>query len=175
MKNVKGIKRVFVGNIPYDYDDKSIKDILSLVGPVQELDIKFDETTKKSRGFGFCYYFDEDVARSALRNLNNIDYKGRQLRVNIQDHDRGNIMINEDIFKANKDISYLKKENEGFNMNNVLKNMSDEQKLCFLYTCRTLMLKSPNEFNKLLENQDIDMLDAIIELQNSFLDKHDRR
>ena len=49
-------KSLFVGNIPYDYDEESLKETLSLVGPVKFFEIKSDEKTKKPKGYGFCEY-----------------------------------------------------------------------------------------------------------------------
>ena len=34
-------KSIFVGNIPYEYDEKSLKETLSLVGPAKALNIKY--------------------------------------------------------------------------------------------------------------------------------------
>ena len=49
-------KSLFVGNIPYDFDLKSLEDTLSLVGPVKNFEIKQDDKTHKPKGYGFCEY-----------------------------------------------------------------------------------------------------------------------
>lgn len=170
-------KCIFVGNIPYDYDEKSLNDTLSIVGPVKHFNIKNDETTKKSKGYGFCEYTDAEVAASALRNLKNIDYNGRQLRINIQEHDKSSMVLTEDMFKASKEISYIKgNDNSEVNFSSTLKNLTDEQKLIIIYSIKTLSqsTKLHKIFLSLLENQNENILNSIIELQNSFIDKYNK-
>jgi cleavage stimulation factor subunit 2 len=99
---------IFVGNIPYDYDDQSLIETLSMVGPINNFRIVFDELTGKSKGYGFCEYRDAETAASALRNLKSIDYNGRQLRINVAENDKTGINLTEDMIRAGKDISYIK-------------------------------------------------------------------
>ena len=40
-----------------------------------------DRETGKPKGYGFCEYRDAQTAESAVRNLNAVDFHGRQLRV----------------------------------------------------------------------------------------------
>ena len=169
-------KSLFVGNIPYDFDLKSLKDTLSLVGPVKNFEIKQDDKTNKPKGYGFCEYVNSEIAASALRNLKNQDYKGRQLRINLQDKDKP-LMPNEDIWKARNDISYIKNNQTGDdNMSNTLMSLSDEQKLLLIYTINVLNMRTGNDgnndFDRLLKNQNEEILDAIINLQNSMIEKY---
>ncbi len=78
---MRGPNCVFVGSIPFDTTEQQLIDIFSQVGPVQLFKIVFDKETGKPRGFGFCEYFDAETAKSAIRNLNNYDLRGRLLRV----------------------------------------------------------------------------------------------
>ncbi|CAG8750743.1 23421_t:CDS:2, partial [Dentiscutata erythropus] len=41
----------------------------------------------RPRGYGFCEYHDAETAASAVRNLNNVEVGGRQLRVDYADGD----------------------------------------------------------------------------------------
>ena len=108
-------KSLFVGNIPYDYDEESLKETLSLVGPVKFFEIKSDEKTKKPKGYGFCEYVNAEIAASALRNLENQDYKGRQLRINLQAIDKNKpLKPNEDLWKAKNDIKNSQSGDENF-------------------------------------------------------------
>lgn len=162
-------KCIFVGNIPYDYDEKGLNETLSLVGPVKSFNIKYDDETKKSKGYGFCEYTDPEIASSALRNLKSVNYKGRTLRINIQDKEKSTA-IAENIYKAGKDIIYVRNnENENINLSNVLKNMSDEQKYFVLVTMMNVMNKNEKNFKENLKSQSDEVLDAILELQNSFI------
>lgn len=91
---------VFVGNIPYGrssfesgygyfpinqgsigLSEEQINEILSSVGPVRNLRLVFDQDTGKAKGYGFAEFADTDAAASAVRNLNNYEVMGRELRV----------------------------------------------------------------------------------------------
>jgi len=50
----------------------------------------FDQKTGKPRGYGFCEYHDVETAKSAIRNLNDRDLNGRQLRVDFADNNDSN-------------------------------------------------------------------------------------
>lgn len=50
-----------------------------------------DRETGKPKGFGFCEYGDAETAQSAIRNLNNVDFHGRNLRVDYADDDKATI------------------------------------------------------------------------------------
>jgi RNA recognition motif-containing protein len=99
---------VFIGNIPCtliysyynsfssgsthardtdDYSETQVIDIFKTVGPVLSFRMVFDRETGKPKGFGFCTYPDPQTAASAVRNLNNYDVGGRQLRVDFADMD----------------------------------------------------------------------------------------
>eukprot|EP00036_Acanthoecidae_sp_10tr_P010076 CAMPEP_0182920224 /NCGR_PEP_ID=MMETSP0105_2-20130417/3299_1 /TAXON_ID=81532 ORGANISM="Acanthoeca-like sp., Strain 10tr" /NCGR_SAMPLE_ID=MMETSP0105_2 /ASSEMBLY_ACC=CAM_ASM_000205 /LENGTH=221 /DNA_ID=CAMNT_0025057575 /DNA_START=31 /DNA_END=693 /DNA_ORIENTATION=- len=72
---------VFVGNIPYDATEEQLKPIFSKVGEVVSFRLIYDVQTNKAKGFGFAEYRDPATAASAIRNLNNVEFAGRQLRV----------------------------------------------------------------------------------------------
>ena len=58
-------------------------------------------------------------------------------------------------------------------MRNTLMSLSDEQKLLLIYTINVLNMRrgndGNNDFDRLLENQNEEILDAIINLQNSMI------
>jgi cleavage stimulation factor subunit 2 len=72
---------VFVGNIPYDATEEGLRDIFGQAGPIVQFQIVMDRETGSIKGFGFCEYRDSETALSAMRNLNNVQYNGRSLRV----------------------------------------------------------------------------------------------
>ncbi|KTW29831.1 hypothetical protein T552_01035 [Pneumocystis carinii B80] len=80
-------KVVFVGNIPYDISEEQLKDIFRQIGPIHRFRLVFDKETNKPKGYGFCEYPDIATASAAVRNLNNHDINGRQLRVDFAESD----------------------------------------------------------------------------------------
>eukprot|EP00406_Dinophysis_acuminata_P055919 CAMPEP_0179297712 /NCGR_PEP_ID=MMETSP0797-20121207/45611_1 /TAXON_ID=47934 /ORGANISM="Dinophysis acuminata, Strain DAEP01" /LENGTH=117 /DNA_ID=CAMNT_0021007061 /DNA_START=44 /DNA_END=393 /DNA_ORIENTATION=- len=77
---------VFIGNIPYDAQEDDLKSIFSRVGSVDSLRLVYDKDTKQPKGYGFCDYSDADTALSAIRNLNDVEYSGRRLRIDLADN-----------------------------------------------------------------------------------------
>lgn len=71
---------MFFGNIAYDCDDQEIDQILRAAGPFEEMKLLQGEA-QKPKGYGFCTYKDQDIATSALRNLNKQNIKNRELKV----------------------------------------------------------------------------------------------
>ena len=165
-------RTIFVGNIPYDYDEASLIETLSMVGPVSSFRIVNDEVTGKPKGFGFCEYKDHETAASALRNLKTIDYNGRQLRINTAENDKIGMFLTDDLIRATKDISYVK-ENESteYKFSEVLKSLSDEQRLVIFNTFKSLYESNPTSFKTLLLNQSEDFLNSLLESQIEFLNK----
>ena len=173
---------VFVGNIPYSYKKEDLKKILSLVGPVKSFDIKQDGNTNP-KGFGFCDYENTEIAASALRNLNKIDYNGRQLRIGVPENNKGEVLSEEENL-IKKDITYIKESNSANaensknnnainnknNFQNILLGLSQEQKFLLLYSMKTLSNKNGDNFKKLLSKQNEETLNAIIALQRDVID-----
>ncbi len=40
-----------------------------------------DKETGRPKGFGFCEFYDQETAQSAMRNLNGHDVNGRSIRI----------------------------------------------------------------------------------------------
>jgi len=176
---------VFVGNIPYSYKEEDLKKTLSLVGEVKRFEIKQDGNTN-SKGFGFCDYDNTEIAASALRNLNKIDYNGRQLRIGVPENNKGDVLSEEENL-IKKDITYIKESNVINNENsknniannknnfqNILLGLSDEQKFLLLYSMKTLHKKDSDNFQKLLSKQNEETLNAILSLQNDIINKYNK-
>ncbi|KAK0522247.1 hypothetical protein OC834_006356 [Tilletia horrida] len=83
----RGSHVVFVGNIPYDMTEEQLTNVFREVGNVVAFRLVFDRDTGKPKGYGFCEYEDPETAKSAVRNLNDVDVGGRQLRVDFADPD----------------------------------------------------------------------------------------
>jgi cleavage stimulation factor subunit 2 len=79
-------KFVFVGNIPWDVTEEVMAELFREPGPLVSFRLVVDKDTLKPRGYGFAEYFDLETAKSAVRNLNEIEVSGRKLRVNFADN-----------------------------------------------------------------------------------------
>jgi len=173
MENLPTSKSIFVGNIPYNYDIQSLQETLSMVGPINNFRIVNDDVTGKSKGYGFCEYKNPEIAASALRNLKTIDYNGRQLRVNTAENDKTGLFITEEMVKASKDITYIKESDiNEMKFSDLLKNLTDEQKLLMFHTFKNMNDAHGNEFKNLLMNQSEEFLNAILDVQLEFLNKY---
>lgn len=80
-------KTVFVGNIPYGLDEGQIIDLFSTAGTVVNFRLVVDNETSRPKGYGFAEFADADSAASAVRNLNDHQVQGRQLRVDFSHKD----------------------------------------------------------------------------------------
>ena len=162
-------KTIFVGNIPFNYDPDSLYDTLQIVGKIEKFRIKEENSdNEKTKGYGFCEYKDTETALSALKNLKNIDYNGRQLRINFADNDKTGLnlsQLSEDYIRSFKDFSYIKDNNSELNMRDTIKNLSDEQKLILINFLKCMAETNPHDFKNLLSNQTEEMLEIILELQ----------
>lgn len=76
---------VFVGNIPFDASEEELLAHLSQVGPVVAFRMVSDRETGRPKGYGFCEYRNAETALSAARNLHELEFNGRPLRVTLTD------------------------------------------------------------------------------------------
>mmetsp|Transcript_30424 Transcript_30424/g.70050 ORF Transcript_30424/g.70050 Transcript_30424/m.70050 type:complete len:293 (+) Transcript_30424:58-936(+) len=82
----RGSHTIFVGNIPYDATEEELKAVFSRAGNVDSFRLVFDKDTKQPRGYGFCDFVDAETARNAIRNLQDVEFNGRSLRVDLADN-----------------------------------------------------------------------------------------
>lgn len=74
--------KIYVSNIPYSIDEKTISLLFGIYGTVRDVKIIKDKKTGKSRGFCFIEMPNINDARNAIKNLNNYIIEGRKLFVN---------------------------------------------------------------------------------------------
>ena len=86
---------VFVGNIPYDAKEEDLKTFFEKVGPVVSFRLIRDRESNKPKGYGFCEFFEKEYARSAIRNMNEIEFSGRSLRVDYSEKHRSALQFPE--------------------------------------------------------------------------------
>jgi RNA recognition motif-containing protein len=76
--------RLYVGNLPYDTDEDSIKTFFEGGGARQVTQVKIvtDRDTGRPRGFAFVEVASADQAKSAIDELNGRELGGRTIVVN---------------------------------------------------------------------------------------------
>jgi len=76
--------RLYVGNLPYDTDEDSIKQFFEGGGgrQVKQVKIVTDRDTGRPRGFAFVEMGDDGQAQSAISELNGQSLGGRTIVVN---------------------------------------------------------------------------------------------
>ena len=77
------MKKLFVGNLPYQATEASLQDWLTQLG-VRADSVRFirDKFSGESRGFGFIEIENDGEAERAVQSCNNQDFLGRTLVVN---------------------------------------------------------------------------------------------
>jgi RNA recognition motif-containing protein len=76
------MKKMFVGGLPYSWDDGQLEDLFAEFGSVDSASIIMDRETNRSRGFGFVEMQDDAGADKAIAALNDSEVDGRTLTVN---------------------------------------------------------------------------------------------
>lgn len=74
-------KKLYVGNLSYDTNTKSLEAMFGEYGEVQSVKIIEDMHSGRSKGFGFIEMATVEEASSALESLNGIELDGRPIRV----------------------------------------------------------------------------------------------
>jgi RNA recognition motif-containing protein len=73
--------RIFVGNLPWSFNDSSLRDLFSKFGQVISAVVIQDKITRKSKGYGFVEMSDEE-AKVAIESLNGSEVDGRPIVAN---------------------------------------------------------------------------------------------
>ncbi len=76
------MKKLFVGNLPFSATESDVRALFDEFGGVDSLQLVTDRETGKPRGFAFAEIADDQSADAAMRKLNGMAWKGRELNVN---------------------------------------------------------------------------------------------
>jgi nucleolin len=74
--------RLYVGNLPWRFDDYDLEDAFGEFGEVQDAKVMYDRDTGRSRGFGFVTLNNDEEVDAAIDALDGADVDGRTIRVN---------------------------------------------------------------------------------------------
>jgi RNA recognition motif-containing protein len=73
---------IYVGNLSYGVTEDELRDAFSEFGEVSSTSIITDKFSGQSKGFGFVEMVDNSDADKAIKALNGIAMKGRNIKVN---------------------------------------------------------------------------------------------
>jgi len=73
---------IYIGNIAYTMTADELKELCTPFGNVVSAKIITDRATGKSKGYGFVEFDNEESAQKAIKELNDTQVKGRNIKVN---------------------------------------------------------------------------------------------
>ncbi len=74
-------KKLFVGNLPFAMTDADLNSIFSACGAVTSANVVIDKFSKRSKGFGFVEFENDEDAAKAMESLDNSEQMGRNIAV----------------------------------------------------------------------------------------------
>ncbi|KAK7345559.1 hypothetical protein VNO77_16164 [Canavalia gladiata] len=74
--------KLFVGNLPFTVDSAQLAQLFESAGNVEMVEVIYDKTTGRSRGFGFVTMSSVEEVEAAAQQFNGYQMEGRPLRVN---------------------------------------------------------------------------------------------
>jgi RNA recognition motif-containing protein len=81
------LKKMFVGNLPADATDQTVRELFAEFGTVRSIHLITDVFSGKCRGFGFVE-MEGHEARAAIAGLNGRTLAGKHLKVGFEDTKR---------------------------------------------------------------------------------------
>lgn len=73
--------KLYVGNLPWSVDDNKLKELFSEFGAVTSANVIIDKFSRRSKGFGFVEFSDDEAAKKAISAMNGKPVEGRELKV----------------------------------------------------------------------------------------------
>jgi RNA recognition motif-containing protein len=74
------LKKIYVGNLPFDITEKQVRELFAPYGDVFVVDMVIDFETNQFRGFGFVE-MEEEAADAAIAGLKGHKIEGRNLKI----------------------------------------------------------------------------------------------
>lgn len=73
--------RVYVGNLSYDVTEQDLQELFKGIGPVRSVEIVYNRSTHRSKGYGFVEMLHKDEAVRSVEVLHDQPFMGRKLIV----------------------------------------------------------------------------------------------
>jgi cold-inducible RNA-binding protein len=74
--------KLYVGNLSFNVTEHELREKLSLIGPVNEINVIMDRMTGRPRGFAFVTMNTQESATAVIRELHGKEWNGRALTIN---------------------------------------------------------------------------------------------
>jgi RNA recognition motif-containing protein len=74
--------KLYVGNLAYSVSNDDLHALFSQVGQVQSATVIMDKFSGQSKGFGFVEMTSGEEAANAIRQFNDTELEGRNIKVN---------------------------------------------------------------------------------------------
>ena len=74
-------KKLYIGNLPFSVDSDKLKEIFSEFGNVEEATVITDKFSRRSKGFGFVTFENDEDADKAMAAMNSKEVEGRSIKV----------------------------------------------------------------------------------------------
>lgn len=74
--------KLYVGNLSYSVSNGDLEQLFAQAGQVQSATVITDKFSGQSRGFGFVEMSTSEEAADAIRQFNDTELKGRNIKVN---------------------------------------------------------------------------------------------
>lgn len=75
-------KKLYVGNLPYEFTNENLTELFTEVGEVESATIIIDRDLGRSKGFGFVEMKSDEAAKKAIEKFNGYALNDRTLIVN---------------------------------------------------------------------------------------------
>ena len=73
---------IFIGNLSFEAEQEDLTGLISSYGEVKSCNIPLDRESGRKRGFAFVEMTNEGDEQKAIDDLQNVEWMGRQIRVN---------------------------------------------------------------------------------------------
>ncbi len=73
---------IFIGNLSFDAEPEDVTNVFSSYGEVKNCKMPLDRETGRKRGFAFVEMANQADEQSAIDDLQDVEWMGRNIRVN---------------------------------------------------------------------------------------------
>ena len=73
---------IFIGNLSWETDEDDVKDLFKTYDGVTKCTIPLERDSGRKRGFGFVEMTSESSEKTAIDDLQDVEWMGREIRVN---------------------------------------------------------------------------------------------